>query len=227
MIIFNYILATSANDLIHLGQQALDEIENDEAYDPQVDMCHNFCTDSAQRRVEARRSLNFPGIHDPIDEPIEEENTEAGPSKENKRSESKPSESESFTLKENVSKENTNNNNANTQVASPELEPGYMYDIDIYRSNGQVITVGAPYVSPTGHSSPSSTKSSPSPPTQVENTGKIPRSQSSKGFITTRKRTRSSSLKKTSAKRPSRKWTAQELLDFSFRSDNARGTIFF
>ena len=216
------------NDLIQVGQQALDEIEADEAFDPRFEVCQNFCTDSGQRRVEARRSLNFPGIHGEDSPENSHAHEEQGPSglnqlPESRRADPKPSESESLSIKNKHVGDNSNNNNSK-ETKSPELEPGYMYDIDIYHPNGHVITFGAPYVSPTGRSSPSSTKSSP-PALKKKNQDKIPKSPS--GAIGKRKRTRSSSLKKpiNPAKRHSRKWSDRELLDFSFRSDNATGNL--
>jgi len=205
------------SDIIQAGNQAMDEIETEkEMYDPRGEILHNFCSASAERRVETRRALQF-GLDDPIQEEEEASvNAPPGPSglqkkMEKKREASKPSPAESMTMQDRSEPSDThnvnqNNNLTDSQSISPEQASEYMYDVDYYfPERGQVITMAVPF-----DASKARNRSSPKPSKKksVQN-----------GFVTKRKRTVSSPNKKNPSKRG--RPSTQELMDFSFRSDNA------
>ena len=140
------------SDLIRSGNEAMDAIDELEAFDPRAEQLHNFTSDSAQQRFETRRALNF-GIQSPIHED-EEYPTTSGLNKsksaEGKRDVSKPSPAESAII-DSAPKENSNENQNNNTVEPTDtsgLGSGYMYDYEYLGPDGRVITVGNPHASP-------------------------------------------------------------------------------
>ena len=138
----------------------MDQLEQeDEAFNPQAEILHNFVSDDARRRVEARRALNFPGLHTPVDSETDQRAGPSGlPTSGGKMTEQKSSDDEKVDQNEKSTSLNRNSNsNSNNNFRFPEVD-GFQYDED-YRdqpisqsesvavhSTPTVVTTGPPFV---------------------------------------------------------------------------------
>ena len=226
------------HEIIEHGYEAQDQIElEDEAHDPRALILHNYINDAARRRAETKRRLNFPDLHTPPMAYPEDDAVETSRTRKVEKFEDRPGPSGVVTStmkptsdpkakkddemdvdadKENkVSNRKSLNSNGNNSNNHPDTMESDEYDIDIPGAPGQIITMA---VRRPNRSTPTVGKAGVrSEPQSME----IRMIETGIKKSTLKSSASSGAIKNLAkfVKRGRRK--AQDIIDSSFRSDNA------
>ena len=218
-IIFNH-LASTLSEAINEGNRVIDQLESD-CTDPRQEFNHNFLTEADRRRAEIRRQLQFPGIYesDPIIDMAD-----LRPSTSGLQTGAKPStstttinaETEMDHSNSKVPETPRNENNSNNHDASD----NYHYDDDYRKTSTMKKSRSTQSVSK--KTTKSKDKGSEAESETVStSTATVNRVTGLQQVPIPSPETFQKMKKK--LKKGRKRWTYQQLMDSSFRSDNAQG----